>query len=72
MEYRVIEIDNRVSDRARRLEIARFDSAYRAADYVSESWYRGDSRADRLYVIDTEDTILLTPYDLIATRPYVR
>lgn len=67
MEYRVVEIDTHLpAEEAREVEIARFDSAYNAADYISAFWYRGEPRANRLHVVDSEGSILLSPYDLAS------
>ena len=66
MEYRVVEIETHVpAEQAREIEIARFDSAYHAADYMTTSWRRGDKRAGRLHLKDGDGSILLSPYDLV-------
>lgn len=66
MEYRVVEIESHMTgSEASEIEIARFDSAYHAADYISASWYRGEARAGRLHVVDSDGSVLLSPYDLV-------
>ena len=48
------------------IELAVFDSAYRAVDFITSAWYRGDSRAAYLSIVDSEGTVLLRPDDLIG------
>ena len=70
MEYRVVEIDTHLPpEQAKEVEVARFDSAYHAADFITASWYRGEVRSARLHVVDSQGSILLSPYDLVGIRP---
>ena len=67
MEYRVVEIDTHMpEDQAQRTELARFDSAFHAADYMTRSWYRGELRAGRLHLTDGDGSILLSPSHLVG------
>lgn len=63
MEYRVVEISVvRGELQTEQLEV--FESAYQAVDYMASSWYRAEERSARLYLIDSEGSVLLTPFDV--------
>jgi hypothetical protein len=49
-------------------EIARFDSAYRAVDFITAAWFSGDPRAAHYCIVDSDGTTLLRPDDLIGIR----
>ena len=63
MDYRVMSIQP-----GKAMEVARFDSAYDAVDYITGAWYRSDRGATELYLVESQDTILLRPDDLIGIR----
>lgn len=58
MEYRVIE---RAASGDEHVET--FESAYDAVDFVASLWHRGEAVSARLYIVDTEGSVLLEPFD---------
>ncbi|MBT8491739.1 MAG: hypothetical protein KJO07_01655 [Deltaproteobacteria bacterium] len=63
MEYRVISVEP-----GREGEVARFESAYSAVDFITAAWFAGDARAGHYCIVDSEETVLLQPDDLIGVR----
>jgi len=59
MEYRVI---HRTAATDELVHV--FESAYDAVDFVAGLWYRREPRASRLYIVDSEGSTLLEPFDL--------
>ena len=59
MEYRVIEFFDKAME-----ELAVFESAYDAVDYIVARAHQGEAKAFRMYVVDDEDTRIFGPTDL--------
>ena len=63
MDYRIVELETRISDPARAPVVHRFDSAYDAMEFLRSNLAR-DQRAERWYVIDDLGRVLVGPDDV--------
>ena len=66
MQYRVVRVSGSTCDEDEFQEVARFATAYRAVDYLTAAWYADAHGAGRLYILDEDGFVLLTPEDLLG------
>jgi hypothetical protein len=62
MPYRVLKIEPTRDP----IEVCAFSSAYAAVDFMTSAWFRGDVVANHLHLVDAEDSVVLSPDDMVG------
>lgn len=66
MGYRIIETTRQAKDPTKDgVQIAEFDSAYRAMEEMRRAFIKGDSRPPPWYLVDPSGQVLLGPEDIV-------